>query len=871
MSATHRERARGPVATTDSFVGRGPELDKTCALLVGSTRLITLVGPGGIGKTRLATAAVSRFGKARNTPVFWVRLARLTKGADAVAIEEEATASVVEADFSGRSGWEALVDTLTRTDESGHTLQTVLVMDNCEHVLTGAGQVIAELLAAVPGLTILATSREAIGWVDEHVVVVPPLTRQEAVTLFKQRAELTGHPVTDADHGTVVGLICGRAHNHPLCVRLAAARLMRQPLAMIVRELSGEATDRRLRWSHGPRVGAERRHQGIRDVIAWSYDLCSDKEQLLLDRMSVFAAGYDTNPEDHTCSSLDVGADLEAIEAVCADPAPEPDHNGKIAVGVAADEVEGLLERLVDQSLVTAHITPSAVRYSMLECIRLFTRERLEERSTDEVDEPARFEQRHRRYYRDKVVHVQRHWYSPAEQDLLNWARAACDNIMTAIETSLAAGDPVLGLEISTGLISLRASFFKGSLRELLLWTERALQATRTLTPQPVELQVEAMTLVGWLSLLQGNNEDAEQILEDCVSACIDDPKTRQNWRRTPEDDIGLPAPVEFVWGVELMFAHGDPRAIPVLARALDKYRAHGVRGGEARSEWHEALAASLLGSAGQAMEITRRHLEHAADTGAWSKAWAELPVAIALTKHGDPTEALTIGHAVLAHQLAVHDQWGAVWTVHVRIWSLAQIIADSIAAGSTDSMKLERLATKTAQLAGAAATLSAELGVSIDVLSPVAYETSKAVDVARQVLGSDAFATAQQQGSRLRPELCEVQRLALGTLSIEKMPMDHPARENTLSHWGELSAAEQEVAALAAAGWTNTAIAARRGISRRTVDAQMAAVLQKLMIASRDDIIGFVPEDQISEVRTEATRQPHRTGQRPRSPRSRK
>ncbi|MEU7629067.1 LuxR C-terminal-related transcriptional regulator [Nocardia sp. NPDC049220] len=831
--------------------------------------MITLLGPGGIGKTRLATAALGRFGKASNTPVFWVRLARLAKGADAVAIEEEATASVVEADFSGRSGWEALVDTLTRTDESEHTLRTVLVMDNCEHVLTGAGHVIAELLAAVPGLTIVATSREAIGWVDEHVVVVPPLTREQAVTLFKQRAEFTGHPIADADEGTVVGLICGRAHNHPLCVRLAAARLMRQPLAMIVRELSGEATDRRLRWSHGPRVGAERRHQGVRSVIAWSYDLCSDKEQLLLDRMSVFAAGYDTNPEDHTCSALDVGADLEAIEAVCADePAPEPDHNRKIVVGVAADDVEGLLERLVDQSLVTAHITPNAVRYSMLECIRLFTRQQLEERSTVEVDEPARFEQRHRRYYRDKVVHVQRNWFSPAEQDLLNWARAACDNIMTAIETSLTAGEPVVGLEISAGLISLRASFFKGSLRELLLWTERALRATRTLTPQPIELQVEAMTLIGWLSLLQGNNEDAEQILEDCVTACIDDPKTRQNWRRTPESDIGLPAPVEFVWGVELMFAHRDPKAIPVLARALEKYRALGVRGGEARSEWHQALAASLLGSAGQAMEITRRHLEHAADAGAWSKAWAELPVAIALTKHGDPKEALTVGYTILAHQVAVHDQWGAVWTIHVRIWSLAQVITDSIAAGSTDGMELRKVATKTAQLAGAAARLSAELGVSIDGLGPVAYETSKAVDIARQMLGPDAFAAAQQQGSRLRPEFCEVQRLALGTLSIEKMPMDHPARENTSSHWGELTAAEQQVATLAAAGWTNAAIAARRGISRRTVDAQMAAIFQKLTIASRDDIIGFVPEDQIGEVRTEATRQPHRTGHRPRSPR---
>ncbi|MEU7767974.1 LuxR C-terminal-related transcriptional regulator [Nocardia sp. NPDC049190] len=860
------------MAATNGFVGRGPELDKISALLVGSARLITLVGPGGIGKTRLATEALGRFGRARRAPVFWVRLARVAKGADAVAIEEEAAASVVEADFSGRSGWDALVDTLTRTDAAGRNLQTVLVMDNCEHVLADTGGLITELLEAVPGLTILATSREAIGWVDEHVVVVPPLTRQQAVTLFRQRAELTGHPIVEQDEVATAGLICRRVDNHPLYIRLAAARLLRQPLAMIVRELSGEATDKRLRWSHGPRVGAEPRHQGVRDVIAWSYDLCSDKEQLLLDRMSVFAAGYDTNPEDDTSSVMDVGADLEAIENVCADD-PTSDQGGRTsykgmnAVGIAADEVEGLLERLVEQSLVTVHITPTTVRYSLLESIRLFTRQQLEERSTDEVDEPARLAQRHRRYYRDKIVHAQRHWFSPAEQDLLDWARVAWDNIVTAIETSLTSGEPTLGLEISAGLIAL--PIVKGSPREMRRWIERTLQATRALPVQPVELQIRAMALIGWLALIQGRRGDAEQILEDCVIACIADPQTRQNWRQAPEADIGLPALFEFVWGVELMMAHRDPRAITVLARAREKFRALDDRGGEAISAHFEAWTASFLGSPQQALRITRRNLDYASASGAgWAKSWTEIAWALALTKHGDATEALTVGRTALAHQVAANDHWGAVWTVHIRMWSLAQIITDLLAAGSTDRAELGKLATETAQLVGGAAGLRAELGVDIEELSPLADETNKAIDIARRVLGPTAFAAAEKQGSLLRSELHEVQRLALGTFSIEKMPMDHPARQNTPSHWGELSTAEQQVATLAAAGWTNTEIAARRGNSGRTVDAQMAAIFQKLTIASREDIIRFVPEDQISEVRTEAARRPRRTGEQSRRPR---
>src|SRR5690606_22417182 len=147
--------------------------------------------------------------------------------------------------------------------------------------------------------------------------------------------------------------ICRHVHNHPLSIQLAAARLRRQPLSMILRDLTGEASDRRLGWSPGPRVGAGGRHQGIRDVIAWSYDLCHDKERLLFERLSVFAAGYDPDPGD--AGERDIGAELEAIEAVCSDDDPAgPD-------GIARAEVEGLLERLVDQSLVSVHLTADAV------------------------------------------------------------------------------------------------------------------------------------------------------------------------------------------------------------------------------------------------------------------------------------------------------------------------------------------------------------------------------------------------------------------------------------------------------------------------------------------------------------------------------
>jgi predicted ATPase/DNA-binding CsgD family transcriptional regulator len=853
MSASNQRR-RGWAATGD-FVGRRTERDEIGTLLLGPARLITLTGPGGIGKTRLATEVLGGLCKAGRTSVHWVRLARLAVGSDADAIETEVARSVVDADSSRRSAWDTIVDALTGTNAAGRSPQTVLVMDNCEHVLSAAGQLIAELLEAVPGLTVLATSREPVGWIDEHVVMVPPLTQSQAVTLFRQRAGLTGHVVTGADEVATATLICRHLHNHPLFIRLAAARLRYQPLAMILQELSGEATDKRLRWSHGPRIGAEPRHRGVHDVIGWSYDLCQEKEQLLLDRMSVFVAGYDTNPQDDTGSVPDVGADLEAIEAVCADSTSASDRNhGEPRVGVARAEVEGLLERLADQSLITVHRLPTAVRYSLLESIRIFARQRLAERSTAEADEPARITRRYCRYYRDKIYALQRNWFGPTEH---YWARAAWDNIVTAIEMSIGSSEPELGLEIAAGLIPL--PFFKGSPGEIRKWAEDTLRTTAS-TPLPTELQIAAKTLIGWISIMQGRNADVERVLDECAAVCIEDSEVGENWRRAPETDIGLPAPLEFLWGAQLMFAERDVRAVTVLSRAREKFHALGDSGGAARSELYGGWAAAALGSAHQALQLTRRHLDHANASGAgWANTWAELSYALALTKHGDPVEALAIGRATLTRQMAANDQFGASLTVGVRTWSLAQIMTNLISTGSTDRKRLRALATETAQLSGGAESLRAGPGFDLNNLALMAFENNKADDVARQVLGDEAFAAAYRQGSLLRPESGEVQRLALGTLSIDKMPLSHPARANLHSHWDELSTAERQVATLAAAGWTNTAIAARRGNSVRTIDAQVVAILHKLTLTSREDIIKLVPRDQLGLVEEEAAKRPPR------------
>jgi predicted ATPase/DNA-binding CsgD family transcriptional regulator len=836
------------------------------ALVMGPARLVTLVGPGGIGKTRLAEETARRLHRARHTPVWCVRLARLPRGADAAAVREAVTATVLLEGFVGASAWGGAVQRLSPVDAAGRLVDTLLMVDNCEHVLAGVGAVITDALDAVPGLTVLATSREAVGYIDEQLVMVPPLSEAQSLELFGQRAELAGHPITEPAQVALTKQICGHMHGHPLCVRLAAARMFYEPLPMILEQLSGESGDARMRWRHGPRVGSEGRHRTIGDVIAWSYELCTDKQRLLFDRLSVFAPGYDVNREDAGTRGADVGAELEAIEVVCADDVPiqgcadgpGAERGDRSAVGLARSEIRDLLERLVEQSLVSAHVIADTVRYYLLESLRLFAADRLAEHSAGQIDELARLARRHCYHYRDKVVHAQAQLFGPADQELLTWAMGAWSNIGRAIDTSMAAGEPVVGLQIALGVLYLRGPFLIGSLPEIRGRIEQTLAATQVSRPGLCGLQLAALAQLAWMALVQGCPQEAEEFLERCVAAC-DPPAARGGyWRDRPETDIGLPAVVDYAWGVELMLVRRDSRAIAVFARAREKFHGIADRGGEAMSEMFEAQTAGLLGSAEQAMSICQRHLERTAAAGGapFARTWAQINLAIALTKHGDAQEALQLGRAALASQLLTGDQWSPMWVVHIRMWSLARLITDQVAAANTTRNMLVKRASEIAYLAGGVKTQRAQWGVVIENMGPFADETRTAEKVACDVLGQQVYADAEKQGLRLFSECSELQRIALGTSSIDT---SSPAAKSA-SSWKTLSKAEQEVAMLAAAGWPNSAIGVRRGTATKTTDAQISSIFQKLMINSREEIVRFVPPDLRSRVSLERSHIPRRS-----------
>jgi DNA-binding NarL/FixJ family response regulator len=254
-------------------------------------------------------------------------------------------------------------------------------------------------------------------------------------------------------------------------------------------------------------------------------------------------------------------------------------------------------------------------------------------------------------------------------------------------------------------------------------------------------------------------------------------------------------------------------------------------------------LAAGVLGAPRERCYAIAEHcLSIATASGAlWAKSWAELSWALALIKHGSPNEALVTLRRTLSHQLRIRDQWGATWAVEFRVWALAAVLTD-LGSGTVNSRERARtaedLATEIAHLTGGVKALRRDLGISIEAMGTFADESAKACAVARKTLGSEIYAAAEKRGGQLRPERQEVQLLALGALSLGHS-----------SGWGKLTQSEQDVAVLAAAGWTNAQIAHRRGTSPRTVGAQMSTILDRLNITSREEIIAHIPADLIDKV----------------------
>jgi predicted ATPase/class 3 adenylate cyclase/DNA-binding CsgD family transcriptional regulator len=404
-----------------SFVGRAAELDELRSLVSGGSRLVTIAGPGGIGKSRLALQVAGEALDGAGDGVWLVELAPVA--------EPELVARTVAAVLQvGEEPGVSMLDTLVDAVGDRYLL---VVLDNAEHVLGAAGKLADAVMRSCPRACLLVTSREPLGVSGEHVFRVPPLpvppaglaapgqlAAFESVQLFAERAAMyrRGFALDDANAAAVAS-VCVRLDGIPLALELAAARLG----ALSVAEISSRLDQRFGLLTGGSRTALPR-HQTLRALIDWSYELLHPGEQVVLGRLSVFAGGWT----------------LEAAEAVTS--------SGEDGDWLVLDR----LAALVDKSLVLAEEIQGSTRYRLLETVRHYAAERLARRPGSELD---RTRAAHRDHYLALVEAAGLHLRGPDEAVWLDRLEAEFDNIRAALAFSLADPDGAEpGLRLAAGL-----------------------------------------------------------------------------------------------------------------------------------------------------------------------------------------------------------------------------------------------------------------------------------------------------------------------------------------------------------------------------------------------------------------------------------
>lgn len=405
-------------ARLTSFLGRQRELVEVTDLVRGN-RLVTLVGPGGVGKTSLAMASAEQLAAMFVDGVWLVELAALT---DPELVGDE-IAGVFGLRTVAAHGDEAAPDLIETVANHVAGREMLLVMDNCEHLIDAVVAAVDRLTRASSGLSVLATSRESLRLPGEVTWQTPPLTvpdgtvdperltQFDSVSLFVERArEVRPDFVVDATTAPAVAIICDQLDGLPLALELAASRVRVLP----VREIAARLHDVLSLLSAGSR-GTSPRQQTLRATIEWSHDLLSVKERTLFRRLSVFSGGWT----------------LDAATSVCS------------AAPLDEEEILDTLSGLIDRSLVA--FDPEQERYSMLETLREFASEAL-----DAADEKADTEVRHARFFSRYAESAELH--GPEQTAWVERLDADIDNLRRAIRGGVENGECEAALRLGGAL-----------------------------------------------------------------------------------------------------------------------------------------------------------------------------------------------------------------------------------------------------------------------------------------------------------------------------------------------------------------------------------------------------------------------------------
>jgi predicted ATPase/class 3 adenylate cyclase len=708
-----------------SFVGREREIEEGRALLANSP-LVSLTGPGGVGKTSLALQIAAGMLDELPDGVWLVDLGNVT---DEDLVLHALAVAMRIAEEPGRDLAATIVDALR-----GKRL--CIVLDNCEHLLNASAALVSDLIGGTD-VRVLATSREPLAIAGERVLAVPTLELPDprqvrtpaqaaqftAVRLFVERATAAqpGFRLSDENVGAVVK-ICRRLDGMPLALELAAARVRALPVEEVAARL-----DDRFRLLTGGSRSAVPRHQALRATIDWSHDLLVPEERAVFRRLAAFAGGWS----------------LAAAEAVVSDNL------------VADADVLDLMTRLVDKSLIVADPTSSEARFAMLETIRQYARDYLVE--AGEAEEIFR---RHRDWYLALVERAKPDFFrGPPPMDWLAVFDREHDNLRLALEWSAAEADgAAAGLRLAAGLW--RYWEIRGYLIEGRAWLERTLAAT---DGEVSILRANAQTGAGVLAHTQGDHAAAIRYHEESLA------QQRQvgsrpsvayalsnlanliaesgDFARAGElygeasgmlqaigDERG--AAMALVMLADVMSHEGNySAAVPIFAEAGEVFERFGDQFGRAFAFDSQALAVARTGQLEAARELHEQSLAISRQLGdERGVARSLMHLADVAARNGDRTRAKALNRECLRIRQTLHDMPGVATAMERLAW-----------------MSVPDAAEDAARLLGAAQSLREAINTPLPAAARQDYDTR--VRQLQSQLGASEFEAARQAGRMLGAE----------------------------------------------------------------------------------------------------------------------
>ncbi|MFC9790458.1 ATP-binding protein [Rhodococcus sp. NPDC127528] len=620
MSSAVRERVGNLPHELTNFVGRRRELAEVRRLL-SESRLVTLTGMGGVGKTRLALRVAANLQEDFEDGVWLVELGAL---AEPHLLADTVAAALGLRERLARSPLPLLVDFLVGR-------RALIVLDNCEHLVAEVAEFTKAVLSACPEVQILATSREALGADGEAVLRVPPLTvpdpdtaaslrglsRYEGVVMFEARARsaVPGFSLT-VDNQDTVAEICQRLEGLPLAIELAAARLR----ALSLKQILVRLTDRYRLLTAGNRV-APSRQQTLRLCIDWSHDLLGERERTLWRRLAVFAGGFE----------LDAAAEVS---------------------GFTDGELVDVLASLLDKSILIREEAGEVARYRMLETIREYGLEKL-----TEAGESALLRQRHHDWCVRLTLQADAEWIGKRQLDwIARFDRTRAD-LRGALEFSVtAAAEPDAALHMIAGIYPYWVS--RGLYSEGRYWIERALARA---DGAPAASRVTVLCLGSMLALMQGDVQ-AAQVWTDVALPLAES-----------EDDPAVSAFAVSANGYLATFAGDFARATECFEESLLTLRTEGGLLPRVGTLVGLAMACGLSGDSARAIACHEEVIALTASHGeSMYRSYSLSMLGLAVWERGDTKRAARLIEEAMRLTRLVDDPLGLAMCLEILGWLAA-------------------------------------------------------------------------------------------------------------------------------------------------------------------------------------------------------